>query len=111
MANVVQITKPLARICIASSPPSFTNDPQPNQSTLSEFPTQPVLNAESSKFLMLNECNRAWCTKLLTNLIEWSISSPFRMPVDPIRDGVHEYATTAKKPHGLLHDEEETLSI
>jgi hypothetical protein len=47
---------------------------------------------------MLSEYDRTWCTKLLADLTKWTISSPFRMPVDPIRDGAPNYPSIVKKP-------------
>jgi hypothetical protein len=46
----------------------------------------------------MNEYDRTWCSKLLADLTKWSISSPFRMPVDPIRDGAPNYPTIVKHP-------------
>jgi hypothetical protein len=47
---------------------------------------------------MLSEYDHAWCTKLLTELTKWPTTSPFRMPVDPIRDGAPNYLNVIKTP-------------
>jgi hypothetical protein len=47
---------------------------------------------------MLSEYDRGWCNKLLTDLTKWAITSPFRMPVDPIRDGCPNYHLIVASP-------------
>jgi hypothetical protein len=47
---------------------------------------------------MVSEYDRSWCAKLLADLTKWNISTPFRNPVDPIRDGAPNYPTIVKKP-------------
>jgi hypothetical protein len=47
---------------------------------------------------MLTEYDQTWCSKLLTDLMKWPISSPFHMPVDPVRDGALNYPSIVKNP-------------
>jgi hypothetical protein len=46
----------------------------------------------------LSEFDKNWCTKLLTDLSKWPITSPFRVPVDPERDGAPTYRTIVTHP-------------
>jgi hypothetical protein len=47
---------------------------------------------------MLSEYDKAWCNKLLTELTKWPITAPFRMPVDPVRDGAANYRQIISNP-------------
>jgi hypothetical protein len=47
---------------------------------------------------MLSEYDKAWCGKLLTELAKWPITVPFRMPVDPVRDGAANYRQIISNP-------------
>jgi hypothetical protein len=47
---------------------------------------------------MLGEYDKGWCNKLLTELAKWAITSPFRMPVDPVRDGCPNYHLIVANP-------------
>jgi hypothetical protein len=49
----------------------------------------------------LKEYDRLWCTNILTELLKWQLTQPFRVPVDPIRDGAKNYLEIVKKPMDL----------
>jgi hypothetical protein len=46
----------------------------------------------------LTEFGKTWCTKLLTDLAKWPITAPFRVPVDPERDGAPTYRQIVTHP-------------
>jgi len=46
----------------------------------------------------LNEYDKGWCGKLLTELFRRPISVPFRVPVDPKLDMCEDYLKIIKKP-------------
>jgi transcription initiation factor TFIID subunit 2 len=47
---------------------------------------------------MLSDYDRTWCAKLLTDLTKWTITAPFRVPVDPVRDGAPNYLSMIASP-------------
>lgn len=46
----------------------------------------------------MNEYDKSWCQKLLTEINKMPISEPFRRPVDPVRDGAPDYFEKVKHP-------------
>lgn len=49
----------------------------------------------------MNEYDKSWCQKLLTELNKMPITVPFRLPVDPIRDSAPNYLKIVKQPMDL----------
>jgi hypothetical protein len=47
---------------------------------------------------MLSEYDKGWCSKLLADLVKWATTSPFRIPVDPVRDGCPHYLAVIARP-------------
>ena len=46
----------------------------------------------------LSDYYKNWCDRILTSLVKWKITMPFRNPVDPIRDGAENYYEIIKNP-------------
>ena len=46
----------------------------------------------------MSEYDKYWCDKTLTELFKWTLTAPFRAPVDPIRDGAERYFEIIKNP-------------
>lgn len=49
----------------------------------------------------MNDYDKNWCQKLLNELFKLSITTPFRLPVDPIRDNAPNYFDVVKNPMDL----------
>jgi hypothetical protein len=39
----------------------------------------------------LTDYDKEWCTKVHADLMKWPMTSPFRVPVDPVRDNAPTY--------------------
>ncbi|KAK8889527.1 hypothetical protein M9Y10_034276 [Tritrichomonas musculus] len=48
--------------------------------------------------MTMTEYDKNWCDKTLTYFMKWTLTQPFRAPVDPIRDGAERYFEIIKKP-------------
>ena len=46
----------------------------------------------------LSEYDKTWCNKILTELLKWPLTIPFRNPVNVERDKAPDYYTIIKKP-------------
>ena len=46
----------------------------------------------------MNEYDKNWCDKTLTDFVKWTLTVPFRNPVDPVRDGAEHYLDIIKNP-------------
>lgn len=51
--------------------------------------------------MTLSEYDKEWCTKMHNELNKWTITQPFRFPVDPVRDGAEKYHEIVKNPMDL----------
>jgi hypothetical protein len=49
----------------------------------------------------MNDYDKRWCSKLLSDVRRLPISSSFREPVDPVRDGVPDYHQIVNQPMDL----------
>ena len=49
----------------------------------------------------LSSYDRDWCQKKLSELNKWALTSPFRVPVDPVRDGAERYLEIVTQPMDL----------
>jgi bromodomain-containing factor 1 len=49
----------------------------------------------------LSEYDKEWCLKIHTELVKWPITSPFRAPVDPVRDSAPNYFQIIASPMDL----------
>jgi hypothetical protein len=49
----------------------------------------------------LSEYDKEWCTKIHSDLVKWPMTSPFRAPVDPIRDNAPNYFQVVSTPMDL----------
>ncbi|KAH0788893.1 Bromodomain containing protein [Histomonas meleagridis] len=50
---------------------------------------------------MLSDYDKDWCTRIHQELLKKPISNPFKMPVDPVRDGAENYFEIVKNPMDL----------
>lgn len=46
----------------------------------------------------MNEYDKSWCQKLLTELMKMPITLPFRQPVDPVKDNAPNYLEVVTHP-------------
>jgi bromodomain-containing factor 1 len=51
--------------------------------------------------MALADFDRQWCTYVLAELMKWGLTQPFRIPVDPVRDGAANYRDVVKAPMDL----------
>jgi hypothetical protein len=51
--------------------------------------------------MVLKDYDKLWCTNILTELFKWQLTQPFRVPVDPVRDGAKNYLEIVKNPMDL----------
>ena len=51
--------------------------------------------------MSLTDYDKVWCTSTLTELIKWPLTQPFRVPVDPVRDGASNYFDIVSQPMDL----------
>lgn len=49
----------------------------------------------------MNEYERTWCQRMIAELFRWSITTPFRNPVDPVADSAPDYFQVVKNPMDL----------
>lgn len=49
----------------------------------------------------LSDYDKNWCTHLLNELMRWPLTTPFRVPVDPVRDGADHYFEIIAHPMDL----------
>ena len=49
----------------------------------------------------MNDYDKSWCLKLLTELTKMPITAPFRQPVDPVRDNAPDYLKIITNPMDL----------
>jgi hypothetical protein len=49
----------------------------------------------------LSEYDKEWCLKIHNDLLKWPMTSPFRVPVDPVRDNAPNYFQVVAKPMDL----------
>jgi hypothetical protein len=49
----------------------------------------------------LSEYDKEWCARIHGELVKWSMTSPFRVPVDPVRDNAPTYFDVVTKPMDL----------
>lgn len=48
--------------------------------------------------MSFSEFDKSWCSKVLNDLNKWPITSPFRQPVDPVRDNAPNYPQIVTNP-------------
>jgi hypothetical protein len=49
----------------------------------------------------LSDYDKEWCIKIHTELFKWPLTSPFRVPVDPVRDNAPTYFQVVSSPMDL----------
>lgn len=49
----------------------------------------------------LGDYDKLWCNNLLAELMKWNLTQPFRIPVNPERDGAPHYLEIIKQPMDL----------
>jgi hypothetical protein len=49
----------------------------------------------------LSDYDKEWCLKVHTELVKWPMASPFRSPVDPLRDSAPNYFQVITSPMDL----------
>jgi hypothetical protein len=49
----------------------------------------------------LSDYDKEWCTKIHAELLKWPLASPFRVPVDPVRDNAPTYLEVVTSPMDL----------
>jgi hypothetical protein len=49
----------------------------------------------------LSDYDKEWCTKIHAELLKWPLTSPFRVPVDPVRDNAPTYFQVVSTPMDL----------
>lgn len=49
----------------------------------------------------LSEYDKEWCSKIHAELFKWAMTSPFRVPVDPVRDHAANYRDIVTQPMDL----------
>lgn len=50
---------------------------------------------------ILSEYDKDWCLRIHSELVKKPITTPFRMPVDPVHDGAENYFSIVKNPMDL----------
>ena len=48
--------------------------------------------------MTMSEYDKNWCDKTLTDFVKWTLTGPFRSPVDPVRDGAERYFDIITNP-------------
>jgi len=51
--------------------------------------------------MSISEYEKGWCTRILNDMFKWHLTAPFRVPVDPVRDGAEGYYEKIKNPIDL----------
>lgn len=51
--------------------------------------------------MSLSDYDKDWCTKIHLKLTNWPMTSPFRVPVDPVRDHAENYLNVVQNPMDL----------
>lgn len=51
--------------------------------------------------MSMTEYDKNWCNKILADFLKWPLTGPFRLPVDPVKDGADRYFEIIKKPMDL----------
>ena len=51
--------------------------------------------------MSLTDYDKQWCNNTLAELIKWPLTQPFRVPVDPVRDGASNYLEIVTHPMDL----------
>ena len=51
--------------------------------------------------MSFNEYEKSWCNRILNELFKWSLTNPFRNPVDPVKDGASNYYSIVTNPIDL----------
>lgn len=54
-----------------------------------------------TKAELLGDYDKLWCNNLIGELMKWPLTHPFRIPVDPERDGAPQYLKIIKHPMDL----------
>ncbi|OHS98513.1 Bromodomain containing protein [Tritrichomonas foetus] len=49
----------------------------------------------------LTQFDKDWCQRKLAELNKWALTTPFRYPVDPVRDGAERYLEIVTNPMDL----------
>lgn len=56
---------------------------------------------KDSEQAVLSDYDKDWCLRIHSELVKKPITTPFRMPVDPVHDGAENYFNIVKNPMDL----------
>lgn len=48
--------------------------------------------------MSMSDYDKNWCDRTLNDFVRWTLTVPFRNPVDPVRDGAEHYFDIIKNP-------------
>ena len=51
--------------------------------------------------MSVSDYDRTWCNNIITELLKWPLTQPFRIAVDPVRDGAADYLKIVTHPMDL----------